>query len=313
MASRRVWRNPVKNCYSALLALVLALLACQPAAEETAPQSRFARTVKYLHTAPQSLRAEFAVVALERLHHVYTAEAELARDEYARNEQNSDLLGWARAVEQFAAKLPLSVAEIRAGADVALRAGTQEGVVIRVAGRLLLLVHPRPDQQSAFERDVLTQFCARQPCRQFTPGDTAAEPIPVTRGDARPAWRFSGAGAQCSYGGVLLEFASSARMAERRALCAQLMNELFTLADEIAWQHRHAVAIEWEHLRIEASPRRPDHSVTLNRAGDSALLVAPLLHRSPGLLAAIRPWLRARLDDGADDSLRLNAADYGWE
>ncbi len=277
--------------------------------------SRLVRTVNYLQSAPEPLRAEFATLALERLHHVYTAEAELARDEFARDGGDADLLRWSAAVEQFAAQLPLSLEEIRAGSEVLLRADMQEGVIVQVAGRVLLLVHPRPDQQAAFERDILTLFCARQPCTRFTPGadEGANRPIPVTRGDIRPAWQFNGEGAQCSYGGVVVAFDSRARMAGRRSLCAQVLNELFTLADEIAWQHRHAVVIEWDRLRIEASPRRPDHRVTLNRAGDTALLVAPVLYGSQGLLDTVRPWLRARLEGAAGGGLALRAADYGWE
>ncbi|NND66396.1 MAG: hypothetical protein HKN19_02305 [Halioglobus sp.] len=305
--------NAVITGYLLLLPAVLLLVTSAVFAQVDPSESRFVRTVNYLHAAPAALRAEFAALALERLHHVYSAEAELARDEFARNGEDSDLLRWSAAVEQFAAKLPLSVEEIRAGNEVALRIAAQEGVVVQVAGRVLLLVHPRPGQQAAFERDVLNLFCARQPCDQFTPGTVASEPIPVSRGDIRPQWRFSGDGARCSFSGVTVKFGSNARMAQRRSLCVQLMNELFTLADEIAWQHRHAVEIEWDRLHIEASPRRPDHSVTLNRVGDSALLVAPLLYGSPGLLAAVRPWLRGRLGDKAEPSLALTASDHGWE
>ena len=306
-------KNAVNAGFYGGLFVFIVLVFPSALAAALAPESRFDRTVNYLQSAPLALRAEFAALALERLHHVYSAEAELARDEFARSDQDADLLRWAAAVEQFAGKLPLSVEEIRAGEAVGLRADTQEGVVVQVAGRVLLLVHPRPDQQAAFERDILTLFCARQPCEKFTPGVDAEQPIPVTRGDVRPQWQFSGAGAQCRYDGVVVEFGASGRMAEKRSLCAQLMYELFTLSDEIAWQHRHAVAIEWESMVIGASPRRPDHTVVLNRAGDSALLVAPLLYGSEGLLASIKPWLRARLEKAAEGGLVLNAADYGWE
>lgn len=306
-------KNTAIAGYLLILPIVLLLLAALVRAQAASPESRFLRTVNYLHSAAPALRAEFAALALERLHHVYSAEAELARDESARNAVDGDLVRWSVAVEQFAAKLPGSVEEIRAGSEVALRVSPREGVIVQVNGRVLLLVHPRPDQQAAFERDVLTLFCARQPCAQFTPGAMAAEPIPVTRGDIRPEWQFSGEGAQCSYSGVTATFGSRKRMAERRSLCTQLMHELFTLADEIAWQHRHAVVIEWDRLQITASPRRPDHRVTLNGVGDSALLVAPLLYGSPGLLANARPWLRARLDDKAEATLALRASDYGWE
>ena len=313
MLPPRCHENTLSVGFLALLVLCVVLAGAPVRSDSDITESRFSRTVNYLHSAPEALRADFAALALERLHHVYTAEAELARDEFARSDEDRDLLRWSSAVEQFAAKLPLSVEEIRAGSVVTLHANVQEGVVIQVAGRVLLLVHPRPDQQAAFERDVLTLFCARQPCDQFTPGAVAAAPIPVTRGDIKPAWHFSAEGAQCSYDGVEVVFSSRDQVATRRSLCTQLLHELFTLSDEIAWQHRHAVLIEWQNLTIAATPRRPDHSVTLNRAGDSALLVAPLLYGSPGLLSAVQPWLRGRLEKEAAGRLVLKAADYGWE
>ena len=143
--------------------------------------SRFERTVLYLQGADDAIRAEFAVLAIDRLQHVYTAEAELARDEYARTGDDVELLGWSAAVDQYAAQLPELLQELEQGAPVLISGGGIQGVAMEVDGRMVLLVHPRPDQQIAFERDLLQLFCARQPCEAFTPGSLPASAIPVSR------------------------------------------------------------------------------------------------------------------------------------
>ena len=85
------------------------------------------------------------------------------------------------------------------------------------------------------------------------------------------------------------------------------------LAHEIAWQRRHAVAVQWHDLSLSAVPGRPQHTLRLNRAGDTLLLSLPVLHGSPGLLEAIVPWLRRAAPDNDAPRVMLRASDYDWE
>lgn len=84
------------------------------------------------------------------------------------------------------------------------------------------------------------------------------------------------------------------------------------LADEIAWQQRHGVVVDWDVLVIRATPGRPEHLVQLNNAGDSILTGLPLIYASPNLLVHIKPWLQQRLSGEKSAALQLDAAQYGW-
>jgi hypothetical protein len=274
--------------------------------------SRFARTVLYLQGADAAIRSEFAVLAIDRLQHVYIAEAELARDEFSRTQEDVELLGWSAAVEQYAAQLPELSEKVGQGASVLISGGGMEGVAMEVEGRMLLLVHPRPDHQGAFERDLLHLFCGRQPCEEFTPGSQPVAAIPVSRATVEPDWTFTADGAVCAHVGIKVVFTQRTNLAGLRRLCRQLLHEILTLSDEIAWQGRYSVAIAWQGLSIMATARRPEHRVQLNAAGDSVLLVAPILHGSAGLLTELAPWMRAR-QAGDKAELVLAATKYGWK
>ena len=316
--TRAAMRDRYPSCQ--LLTLLVLLLtvpvharaATAPVAE-SAQASRFERTVDYLRGADPQLRAAFALQAIARLEHVYAAEAELARDQFQRGEQDASLPGWSAAVERFAAQLPELAAAIEDGADVTLGGGGLGGVVVAADRRMVMLVHPRPDQQAAFEADLLALFCARQPCDTFTPRADVA-PIPVTTASVEPRWLFSEDGAACVYDTLQIEFPGHTGLGPRRALCRQVLHEILTLSDEIAWQRRHGVAVAWDTLAISATSRRPQHRVQLNSAGDSVLLVAPVLYSSDGLLRELAPWLRARSGTGdASIPLSIDARRYGWE
>jgi hypothetical protein len=111
---------------------------------------------------------------------------------------------------------------------------------------------------------------------------------------------------------VALRFADTRSLATLRELCSQLMQELETMAHELAWQRRHGVEVSWADLRIAATPGRPEHLVRMNGVGDSILVTVPILASSPGLLADVSPWLRARLEGEHAPVLELDAAKYGW-
>ena len=85
------------------------------------------------------------------------------------------------------------------------------------------------------------------------------------------------------------------------------------LVDEISWQRRYAVSIEWDRLTVESTPGRPEHVVHLNAAGDSVLVTVPVLYSSPRLLEHMLPWIQQRLDGIHDPVIEVNAVRYGWE
>lgn len=279
--------------------------------------SRFQRTVLSLRESSPDDQAGFATQALGQLAEVYMAEADLARTQ-ARGEQGKQaarLRGWSMAVDQYASQLMLVLDDVAQGYPVELLANREGSVSITVAGRAVILGHPRPGQQAAYEQQVLTDFCARYDCVGLTAGllvGEAVQPIPMTANPVSPRWTFTGTGPVCSNEGVTVRFDSTRQLAALRELCAQLMQELATLATELAWQGRHGVVVDWNELAITATPGRTGHLLRLNAPGDSILVTVPLLYGSPGLLDDIQPWLRARAAGERAPALELDAANYGW-
>lgn len=301
----------------ALLSMAAPAQAQLQSGDEPAALSRFQRTVLSLRESSPEDQAGFATQALEQLAEVYMAEADLARTE-ARKEQGKQaarLRGWSMAVDQYASQLLLLLDDVTEGYPVELVANREGSVSVTVADRAVILGHPRPGQQAAYEQQVLTDFCARHDCVGLTASVLAAEtvqPIPMTANPVSPRWTFTGSGPVCSNEGVTVRFESTRQLAALRELCVQLMQELATLATELAWQGRHGVVVDWKALALSATPGRPGHLLRLNAPGDSILVTVPLLYGSPGLLVDIQPWLRARAAGELAPVLELDAANYGW-
>ncbi len=301
--------------------LCLAFCARAQTLEEAAGTglSRFERTVAYLQHAPAEQQADFVIAALAELVAVYMAEADLARAGSARPEGSprSNLLGWSVAVNEYADQLLLVLDEVERGQAVSLRLSHLGPAVVTVADQVVILGHPRADQQGAFEQQVLNDFCSRHECRQLTAAATTGDrpaPIPVTVVRVNPVWAFTASGQVCSIDELEVVFNNSGNgnIATLRGICEQFVQELAALANELAGQQGHGVAIEWDELVVTATPGRPEHVVRVNAAGDSVLVTVPLLFASPKLLADIKPWLAARVGGKPASTVRLDAASYGW-
>jgi hypothetical protein len=280
------------------------------------PASRFQRTVLGLESAPDEWRSEFASVALVHLAEIYLGEADLARSELNESSNAAKLEGWSRAVAAYADQLILVQQDVETGFPVEVFARFPDEASLRVAGRTVILNHPRADQQAAYEQHVLLDFCGRRDCISLTAPDvepgSAPEPIPVSAPLVSPQWRFTQRGPVCSLNSFALHFEPAADLSKARPLCTQLLQEMTMLAMEIRWQQRHGVAVGWEVLTIKATPRRPEHMIILNADGDTLLLSLPLLHAQPRLLKDIYPWLQAIVGGKTPAALALNASTYGW-
>jgi hypothetical protein len=303
-----------------LLWLCAVAAAMAQVQEEGAPdqQSRFQRTVAYLQHAPAEEQADFAAAALAELVTVYMAEADLARAGSAQQDGSARarLLGWSVAVDQYANQLLLVLDDVEQGFPVSLRPVQQGPAIVTVAGRVVILGHPRADQQGGFEQRVLTYFCSSHDCGRMTavsPATGKPEPIPATVVRVHPLWTFTASGPVCSNDGLELSFPTSRDLGNLRSICEEFVQEVAALATEIAAQRRLGVAIDWDHIAVTATPGRPEHLVRLNAAGDSVLVTMPLLYGSPNLLADIKSWLAARVRGEQVPALRLDAGDYGWQ
>jgi len=290
------------------------VLAQSPVAESLVLESRFQRTARYLQDASPEMRGEFATSALRELAEVYMAEADLARKQAEDQGNGSKLRGWSIAVDQYAGQIALLLADIGLGLPVELRENKKEAVTVVVAGRATILSHPRVDQQATYEQRVLLDFCGRSDCKLLTAQvEAAPQPIPVSASQVNPIWNFTERGPVCSHDGIELRFSGVRNLARSRATCQQLLQEVMTLINEIAWQQRHGVSVQWHELSLRATPQRPEHLMLLNSAGDSILVTVPLIYGSPHLLEDIVPWIKERADTKKPAAIRLDADRYGWE
>jgi hypothetical protein len=276
--------------------------------------SRYQRTAQSVAASTPEIQADFATSGLSELAEVYMAEADLARKQAAElDRKGRKLLGWSRAVDQYANQLMLVMEDIKLGFPVQLIHSKAESLTVRVAGRAIILSHPRADQQTALEQRILQHFCARNDCQALTANAEPAVPIPVTASRVVPAWTFTDSGPVCAHEGIQVRFSNTQYLARYRATCQQLLQEAMTLADEIAWQQRHGVTVQWSILLVRPIPHRPEHLVQLNESGDSILAVLPLIHGSEGLLDQLKPWLGDRSSNDSQQLIYLDAASYGWE
>jgi virulence-associated protein VagC len=314
----RYWRPAVSNARTSRFLVWMTIAgilsgAQISVAQETTGQTRFQRTVQYLQDAPPELRGEFAAIALTNLADAYIAEAQLAREEARATGHNSNLRGWSAMVDYFARQMPELLADIEFGLPVRLTLDGDQSLVITVADRTVILSPPRLTQQSAFEQEILVDFCSQHSCEQFSPGSGAPESLPAPTAQLRPQWTFSAQGSICAYQGIKVRFEDQKNLANSRPICAQFLREVITLTDELALQQRHGVVIEWENLDIQATPHKPEHRVALNAIGDSVLVVVPLLYRSPDVLQLVVPWIRQRLNSQQELSIEIDADRYGWQ
>ena len=296
----------------------LCLFAYMPAvvSDPAGGESRFRRTVSYLQQAPPEERWDFAFTGLTELAQAHAREAALAREELKQHGRDAKLLGWSIAVDQYASELLLLREDLLPGFPPGMSMEDSKPLTLLLGDRSIILSHPRPDQQSAFEHSILFEFCARHDCNRFTAAGIERKPIPLSSGKVRPAWIFSAQGPLCSYRGIEIQFSNTSQMAMSRLICEQFLQEVMTLDNELAWQRRHAVIVEWDYLTIAATPGQPEHMVRLNSLGDTVLSSLPVIYGSAGLLQQIKPWLRDRESEEGEGSgvrVELKAGHYGWE
>ena len=277
-----------------------------------ANDSRYHKILGSLQSADSTTQGRFASTALLELMEVYFAEADLARNESGSSAERSKRNGWSRAVEQYTSQLSLVIDDIEAGLPVALHLHAREAASVSVAGRTVMLAHPRSDQQQAYEQSVLKRFCIGGVCRELVAATEVHEPIPMSSATVTPHWDFGSSGPVCSHLNLRIEFDSGGKLARQRQLCQQFMQEVEVLSTEIAWQQRHGVNPEWDNLIIRPTPMKPEHLVLLNAAGDSLLISLPLLHGTDDVLSKVTPWLQERHAQAGPPIVVLDATSLGW-
>lgn len=272
--------------------------------------SLFYRTIVALQSAEQDQQQRFAQMSLLALAEIYLAEADLARAEAEASANRGRLIAWSVAVSRYADGLFRLLDEIDSGTPVQLSLNEREVPSVAVDRRMVMLAHPRREQQPAYERRVLEEFCRNGACAALT--SDARQPIPAAGSTLTPEWMFSEQGLQCRHRNLQVSFPPG-DLARQKSLCRQFFEEAEQLATEIAWQQRHSVVIAWDALQIKSTPGRTAHLVSLNNSGDALLLSLPLIESTPGLLADLTPWLRTRFDPGSPAITKIEALTLQWK
>jgi hypothetical protein len=261
---------------------------------DTHSVSRFVRTIVYLQGAAPEPRALFARVALEELSAAHAMEVEIAVEEAQKPGGDRALLAWASSVDSYGRQFAVLLEDLDIGFPVYLSISAGMPVALTIADRTVILTHPRVSGQAAYEQSVLVDFCSQLSCEQMTPDTSGGEPLRVFSKNVRPSWGFTVDGPVCSHSGVNLIFPKGVGLAGARGLCKAIFEEVESLANQIVWQVRHAVSVDWEKLVVHRIPGGTNHRVQLNPAGDSVLAALPILYGDPLIFRAFVPWFTAK-------------------
>ncbi|MFK8046873.1 MAG: hypothetical protein AB8B81_00425 [Halioglobus sp.] len=276
--------------------------------------SLFDRTVSAVRQSPQNHRVEFAIVALRELVETYIAEADLARKEGSEKNDDTKLTGWATSVDRFASQLLIALEDVESGFPVDLSETASGTIGLTIADRMIVLAHPRADQQRAYEQRVLMEFCSRKNCSSMLREAEDRDSVPLSIAPISPLWNFTQDGAVCisDVDEIQIQFHATRNMSRVRSQCLELLRELRSLREAINRQIRHGVQVEWKNLALLNTPDKPEHLVILNGAGDSALLALPLLYSNPEVLMRFGRWSSSITKNGETESLRLKAENIVW-
>lgn len=290
-----------------------ALFAALPEAELT--ESLFDRTVSAVQKSPQENRVDFATAALRELVETYMAEADLARKEGSKNNENSKLSGWAVSVDRFADQLLVAMEDVDAGFPVDLSETASGAVGLTVADRMIVLAHPRADQQRVYEQRVLADFCSQKNCSSLIRDTDENNVAPLSSVPITPLWSFTTDGPICisNEDEIEIQFNATRNLSLIRAQCRELLREFRSLREEISWHIRHGVRVHWKNMALLDTPDKSEHIVVLNGTGDSALLVLPLLYSSPEVLKQFGMWLSSKAKSRESEKLRVEAVNIVWE
>jgi hypothetical protein len=283
-------------------------------AEPALSETLFNRTVAAVKKSSQKDRVDFATVALRELVETYMAEADLARKEGSENNENRKLVGWADSVDRFAGQMLIVLKDADTGFPIDLSKTASGAVGLTVADRMIVLAHPRADQQRAYERRVLAEFCSGKNCTELTQSNDERDPPSFSNVSVSPLWSFTTVGPVCisNEDGIEIQFPANQNMSLIRSACLQLLSEISSLRYEISWHIRRGVTIHWENLVLLTTPEKPEHLVVLNDTGDSALLVLPLLYANPAVLENFGKWLSSKPNNRQSTKLLIEAKSIVW-
>jgi hypothetical protein len=207
------------------------------------------------------------------------------------------LARWSLEVQNLADQYSNLAETITPETPIDIRNGPEGSLFLQVAGRLVVVSIPRLNDQPAFERQVVTLFCARYRCEDLM--EVAQLPAPAAGPVTRTAtlWSFSqDAGPTCSSpDGLEFMFRNTNDLGQKRETCTRVVAELDALARAIEREIAAGTRVDWQRLAIHTLDDGTQQ-VVLNGTGHSLRLSLPTLAPRPELLKGVRPWLAAKVN-----------------
>jgi hypothetical protein len=280
-----------------LLLCGLSLYSAMLQAQDATPAYPLSQLAEGIADGPAVLRADLAQIALTEMAAEYANEAEQARHEMQRRGKKANLARWSGEVQKLADDYASLAETITQATPVAISTGPDGSLYLHVAGQLVVASIPRMNEQSAFERRVITRFCALNRCEDFMDAPVTAVPATRRRARATTLWSFSqAAGPTCSSpDGLVFMYRNTEDLGQKRETCARVVAELNALATAIKTEIAGGARVDWQRLSIVTSADG-DEQVILNSTGHTLRLSLPTLAARQELLKRIRPWLTAKVN-----------------
>lgn len=239
-------------------------------------------------------KSQFAVTALTEMAVALSVETDLARQQ-ASTLSDRGLTRWIVSVERYIDELLRLAQSVEIDTPVKLLTGPEGHLFLLLKGQSIMVSAPRMELQSSFEQRVVQQFCSQFPCERAMERNAATTGLNRVSVGAPPRWSFSADGPSCnSDDGLVLQFESMADLPAKREMCLQLVNELRSLASELAHLQGRGVLVNWAGLAVHSIPGSDEHQIDINTGGEALRLPLGALAANPGLLELVQPWLHAR-------------------
>ena len=262
--------------------------------------------------SPLPMRRDFAWLAITEMANMYAEEAEHARLESRHTKHARDAARWAASVDSYAARMQAMADAITPDTSIDIAIGTDNSIILYVAGEPVILTGAFGGQQDVYEQRVIEQFCVLYLCERLLAeldiSTPAKQVLQRKRTSSAAYWSFSQyAGPVCmTEDGLEFQFHEMTDMNRKRAACNQVVAELYALVDALARSHNRGVPVDWAGLQIQPIADSEGHQVVLNGTDHIRLPLAALA-ASRDLFTLVRPWVAARAQGDDFHLVVLNA------
>jgi hypothetical protein len=243
---------------------------------------------------------------------MYTGEANRARLETRHTARARDTARWAASVDDYAARIKATADSITSATPIEIRIGADRSINLYVNGEPVIVTGVFTGQQGNYEQRIIEQFCVLYLCERLLAEFQlpAPETTVITRKRTGNAayWSFSEyAGPVCmTDDGLEFQFREMSGIRQKRAVCSQIVAELYDLVYALERKHKQGVVVDWGALEINPVAGSEGHRVVLN-SSDDIRLPMPGLAASKDLFRIVRPWLAARVKGQEFHLVVLNA------